>query len=199
MAEVAKTESWKELAKLPPEELAKIPYNDPRLDAFAATVEERYNLPRGFIEAVKNAGERSNTTQVSSAGAKGVMQFIDSTRKLYPHDYKNPLASIDASGQYFSDLMKQYKGNVKAMVAHYNGGTVAGKAILAGEEAPKEETRNYWKRLQGYMEKKQKVTEAPANAAVPPVAPQDTFMDKVKRAAPPFLGGDGELVSKVFK
>jgi soluble lytic murein transglycosylase-like protein len=199
MAEVAQTESWKELAKLPPEELARIPYNDPRLDAFAATVEQRYNLPPGFIEAVKNAGERSNTTQVSSAGAKGVMQFIDSTRKLYPHDYKNPLASIDASGQYFSDLMKQYKGNVKAMVAHYNGGTVAGKAILAGEEAPKEETRNYWKRLQGYMEKKQKVTEAPVNAAVPPVAPQDTFMDKVKRAAPPFLGGDGELVSKVFK
>jgi len=198
MAEVAKTESWKELAKLPPEELAKIPYNDPRLDAFAATVEERYNLPRGFIEAVKNAGERSNTTQVSSAGAKGVMQFIDSTRKLYPHDYRNPFASIDASGQYFSDLMKQYKGNVKAMVSHYNGGTVAGKAILAGEEAPKEETRNYWKRLQGYMEKKQKITEAPVAAKIPP-APEETFMDKVKRAAPPIFGGDGELVSKVFK
>jgi len=184
---------WKELVSLPSKELEKIPYNDPRLDAFAQAVELRYNLPPGLIEAVKNAGERTQTTQVSPKGAKGVMQFIDKTREIYPHDYKNPLASIDASGQYFRDLIQQYNGNVKAAVAAYNGGTAAGKAVLSGKEAPAEETRNYWKRLQGYMQKKTETMAPPAQPA------EETLMDKVKRVAPPAVGGKGELVSDVFK
>ena len=188
-------EPWKELVNMPAKELEKVPYNDPRLDAFAEAVEQRYGLPAGLIEAVKNAGERTQTTQVSNKGAKGVMQFIDATRESYPHDYKNPLASIDASGQYFSDLLKQYKGNVKAAVAAYNGGTAAGKAVLAGKEPPAEETRNYWSRLQTYMKDKTKKTES-AIAAPPQEA---SLMDKVKRVAPPALGGGGEMVSKVFK
>lgn len=147
-------EPWKELLQVPPHELEKVAYNDPRLDAFASAVEQRYELPPGLIEAVKNAGERSNTTQVSPKGAKGVMQFIDSTREAYAHDYKNPLASIDAAGRYFKDLLKQYDNNPKAAIAAYNGGTKAGKAVLAGQDAPAAETRDYWTRIQGYMRKK---------------------------------------------
>lgn len=144
-------EPWKELLEVPPHELEKVGYNDPRLDAFASTVEQRYGLPPGLVEAVKNAGERSNTTQESPKGAKGVMQFIDSTREAYQHDYKNPLASIDAAGRYFKDLLNQYGGNAKAAIAAYNGGTKAGKAILDGKDAPAQETRDYWKRVQQYM------------------------------------------------
>lgn len=147
-------EQWKELLQVPPHELEKVAYNDPRLDSFAQAVEARYELPPGLIEAVKNAGERSNTSQVSPKGAKGVMQFIDSTRKAYEHDYKNPLASIDAAGRYFKDLMEQYKGNPKAAIAHYNGGTKAAKAVLKGEDIPYEETKQYWTRIQDYMRKR---------------------------------------------
>lgn len=147
-------DDWKEVAKMAPEEAAKLKYNDPRLDSFTSAVEARYGLPSGLILAVKNAGERSNTGQVSPKGAKGVMQFIDSTRKAYEHDYNDPLASIDAAGRYFKDLMGQYKGNVKAAIAHYNGGTAAGKAALRGENIPYEETRNYLKRIKSYMEKR---------------------------------------------
>jgi hypothetical protein len=147
-------EPWKELLSLPPHELEKVAYNDPRLDSFASTVEQRYGLPNGLIEAVKNAGEKSNSTQQSPKGAKGVMQFIDSTRKAYDHDVRDPLASIDAAGKYFKDLLQQYNGNPKAAIAAYNGGTAAGKAVLEGKDAPAEETRSYWKRIQGYMEKK---------------------------------------------
>ena len=147
-------DDWKEVARMAPEEAAKLKYNDPRLDSFATAVEARYGLPSGLLEAVKNAGERSNTGQVSSAGAKGVMQFIDSTRKAYEHDVNDPLASIDAAGRYFKDLMQRYDGNVKAAIAEYNGGVKAAKAVLAGEEVPFEETRNYLKRIRGYMEKR---------------------------------------------
>jgi soluble lytic murein transglycosylase-like protein len=145
---------WKELVALPQEELTKVRYDDRRLDSFANEVERRYDLPNDLIVAIKNAGERSNTEQVSRSGAKGVMQFMDSTRKLYDHDPKDPLASIDAAGRFFKDLLKQYDGDVKAAVAHYNGGTRAGKAVLKGMEPPSEETRNYWKRMQDYMEQR---------------------------------------------
>ena len=144
---------WKDLVDMAPEELAQVKHNDPRLDAFANAVEDRYGLPRGLVEAVKNAGERSNTGQASPKGAKGVMQFIDSTRKAYPHDVNDPLASIDAAGQYFKDLIGKY-GHPMAAIAAYNGGTAAGKRYLANQPLPSAETTNYINRIRGYMESK---------------------------------------------
>lgn len=146
--------SWHSLRSLPPDQLASIKYNDPRLDAFAKTVEQRYGLPPGLIESVKNAGERTNTGQVSPMGAKGVMQFIDKTRKSYPHEVDNPLASIDAAGKYFRDLLRQYNGNARAAIAAYNGGTVNGKAVLAGQQPVSQETRDYLRRITQYMMRK---------------------------------------------
>jgi soluble lytic murein transglycosylase-like protein len=145
---------WKPLAANK-EELKTVKYNDVRLDSFASDVETKYNLPQGIVEALKNAGERSNTGQVSPAGAKGVMQFMDKTREAYQHDVDNPLASIDASGRYMSDLLKQYKGNAIAAIAAYNGGTAAGKAVLAGKEPPAKETRDYIARIKKYMQEKE--------------------------------------------
>lgn len=177
---------WTELNTLSPQELAKIKYNDPRLDSFASAVEERYQLPPGLIEAVKNAGERTQTGQVSPKGAKGVMQFMDSTRKIYDHDYNDPRASINAAGMYFRDLLKQYNGNAKAAIAAYNGGTKAGKAVLAGQEPPAAETRNYLGRMFTYMEKKT------AAQTTQPVTSNETFLEKTGRVL------KGELASDVF-
>lgn len=176
---------WKELVALPQEELTKVRYDDRRLDSFANEVERRYGLPDDLIVAVKNAGERSNTEQVSRSGAKGVMQFMDTTRKMYDHDYKDPLASIDAAGRFFKDLLKQYDGDVKAAVAHYNGGTKAGKAVLKGMEPPSEETRNYWKRMQDYMEERASVPKNVAPTVVAaPVAPAPVEAPAVVAVAP---------------
>lgn len=136
-----------------PKEWSTVKYDDPRLDAFATDVEKRYNLPTGMIVALKNAGERTNVTQVSPKGAKGVMQFMDDTRKAYPHDVADPFDSIDAAGRYMSDLVKQYKNPVAA-IAHYNGGGAAAKAVLAGKQPPAEETRSYINRIQTYLDKR---------------------------------------------
>lgn len=143
---------WGKLAKTP-EEWKTVTYDDPRLDEFTSVVEQRYGLPAGLLLAVKNAGERSNSWQVSPAGAKGVMQFIDSTRKAYQHDYSNPFASIDASGQYFKDLMERYNGNVRAALTEYNGGTRQAKRVMAGGDPTAEETQNYLKNIKNYMSK----------------------------------------------
>lgn len=142
---------WRELRS---QDRSKVRYDDPRLDSFAAEVEKKYALPPGLIESVKNAGERTQTGQVSPMGAKGVMQFIDATREQYQHDVNDPFSSIDASGRYFRDLLKQYDGNARAALAHYNGGTKNGKAVLAGQKPVSNETQNYLTRIQQYMMRK---------------------------------------------
>ena len=136
-----------------PSEWSKVKHDDPRLDAFATDVEKRYNLPTGMIVALKNAGERTNIGQVSPKGAKGVMQFMDETRKAYPHDINDPFDSIDAAGRYMSDLVKQYKNPIAAIAA-YNGGGAAAKAVLAGKQPPAEETRNYVTRIKQYLDER---------------------------------------------
>lgn len=138
-----------------PKEWSTVKYDDPRLDAFAVDVEKRYGLPSGMIVALKNAGERSNINQVSSKGAKGVMQFMDETRKSYPHDVNDPFDSIDASGRYMADLIKQYKNPIAAIAA-YNGGGAQAKAVLAGKEPPAKETKNYISRIREYLDSKYK-------------------------------------------
>lgn len=144
------TGSWQELASNH-EEYRKVEYNDPRLDEFTGVVEKRYSLPPGLLLAIKNAGERSNSWQESGAGAKGVMQFIDTTRKAYQHDYMNPFASIDAAGRYFQDLLKRYDGNVKAAITEYNGGVRQAKTVASGGEPTAEETVNYLSRIKEFM------------------------------------------------
>lgn len=146
------TPAARPLADMSASELKAVPHNDPRLDDYATQVEQHNGLPPGVIVALKNAGERSNSNQVSSAGARGVMQFTDSTWNAYGRgDRTNPLDSIDAAGRYLPDLIKQYDGDVRAAVAAYNGGTKAGDAVHAGRAAPTKETRDYLSRVQQYL------------------------------------------------
>jgi soluble lytic murein transglycosylase-like protein len=81
------------------------------------------------------------------------MQFIDSTRAKYQHDFNDPFESIDAAGRYMADVMKQYKGNAMAAIADYNGGPRQGKPVLAGQDPPAAETQKYLQRVRQYMEK----------------------------------------------
>ena len=139
------------------EQRSRLPHNHPALDTFALEVEAKYGLPPGMLLALKNAGERSNTLKpdgslnVSPAGAKGVMQFIDSTREAYQHDVRDPLASIDASGRYMRDLLRQYRGNPLAAIAHYNGGHRNGMAVLNGGQPVSAETVKYLDNVRSYL------------------------------------------------
>lgn len=149
---------WQALVKNP-KEWSSLKYNDPRLDAFAEEVEKRYQLPRGIVLAIKNAGERTNPGQVSPKGAQGIMQFMPATMKLqnnmFKHDVNNPFASIDAAGKYLQyTLNKQYRGNALAAVADYNGGPKAAAAVLAGNPPPAKETQEYLLRVKEYLSNK---------------------------------------------
>ncbi|WP_317201486.1 phage tail tape measure protein [Janthinobacterium sp.] len=128
-------------------------YNDPALDQYANSVERQFGLPRNILNGIKNFGERSNSNDVSPAGARGVMQFMPATWKQYGKgDPSDSHASIDAAGGYMRDLLKRYGGNADAAIAEYNGGTRQAQLVAAGNQPSKPETRNYLSRFRSGMD-----------------------------------------------
>lgn len=133
-------------------ERANLRFDAPELNEYAAHVEQENGLPAGIINALKNAGERSNGRQVSPAGARGVMQFMPENLKKYGvTDPTDPVQMIDAAGRYLRDTSRQYGGNVDAMVADYNGGPRQAREVLAGRQPKAEETRKYLARVRAYL------------------------------------------------
>lgn len=128
-------------------------YNDPRLDAYAVTAAQREGIPPEALLAIKNAGERSKSSAATSpVGAKGIMQFMDSTWAAYGKgDVRDPVANIDGAARYMKALIQQYGGDVRAAIAHYNGGGKAGEAVRAGKAPPAAETRAYLERTDRFM------------------------------------------------
>jgi len=127
-------------------------YDDPRLDAYTVTAAQRESIPPEVLLAIKNVGERSGSNAVSSKGAKGVMQFMDDTWTAYGKgDPRDPVASIDAGARLMKDLITQYDGDVRAALAHYNGGGKAGQAVREGRLPPAKETRDYLARTEQFM------------------------------------------------
>lgn len=178
--------------KMPLDQLKKLRYNDPSLDAYTSSVELSMGLPRGVLLGIKNAGERSNSNQVSSAGAQGVIQMMPGTRKSYPHDPSNPIENIKAGGKYMKDLIDQYGGNVRAAIAHYNGGSSQGKLVSEGKEPTKRETKQYLYRIDEYLR-----TRGGNNSDGKPLSLQETLTrDPQARSRfvprPDYLGGAKE-------
>lgn len=83
-----------------------------------------YGIDPRFLKAISgietNFGKNINT---SGAGAKGLMQFIDSTAKAYGVDVTNPDSSVRGAAQYLSELLAKYNGNLILAGRAYNGGT----------------------------------------------------------------------------
>lgn len=72
-------------------------------------------------QAIVESGGRP--TAVSSAGAKGLMQFMPATARGYGlSDPFNPQESIRAASDYMSDLIDRFDGNMDHVAAGYNAG-----------------------------------------------------------------------------
>lgn len=161
----------RELVAMGMNERQALRYDDARLDAYAVTAAQRAGVPPDVLLAAKNAGERSSSSAATSpVGAKGIMQFMDATWAQYGKgNVRDPVASIDAGAAYLADLGKQYGGDWRAALAHYNGGTLAGKAVQAGKAPPAAETRAYLERTDKFIAERQG-TEAGRAAATDPEA-----------------------------
>jgi soluble lytic murein transglycosylase-like protein len=128
-----------------------LPFNSSALDAYAQQAAQAAGVPPEMLLFIKNRGERSNSNQVSPAGAKGVMQFTDDTFKAFGKgDPKDPVNSIDAAANYAADLLKRYNGDMRAAITEYNGGVKQAQAVHAGGKPTDPETIAYLKRFDEY-------------------------------------------------
>lgn len=160
-----------ELLSMPVEERAKLKWNDERLAYVADKLEDQYGIPKGVLQAIKYAENTyidkadgtvkpsENTSEAKSEkGAEGLMQIMPTTREklqggLFQHNPLDPVESLDAAARYVNyTLNKQYKGDVLAVIADYNGGPSAGKNVLKNKQPPSKETRDYLKKARHFFE-----------------------------------------------
>ncbi|MBR8201695.1 lytic transglycosylase domain-containing protein [Burkholderia vietnamiensis] len=129
-----------------------LPYNAPQLDAYAVQAAQNAGVPPELMLALKNAGEKSNSGQVSPKGAAGVSQMMpENLRKYGVTDATDPIQALDGMAKYLADTQKQYGGNLQAMIADYNGGPKQAAAVLRGERPPANETAAYLDRVNSYL------------------------------------------------
>lgn len=160
----------RQLSEMGRNERLALKYNDPRIDAYTVTAAQREGVPPELMLALKNSGEKSGPTAVSPKGAQGVAQLMpENQRKYGVTDPSDPIQSIDGMAKYLRDTMKQYDGNIQAVIADYNGGPRQAKRVMQGMQPRAVETIKYMKRVNEDLAQRQG-TEAGRAAANDPDA-----------------------------
>ncbi len=121
-------------------------------DRYAAPINraaQRWSVSATLLAAQLYAESGFNPFAVSSAGAKGIAQFIDATAAAYglgnPFDAE---AAIDAQAHLMRDLLRQFSA-VPLALAAYNAGPA--RVAACGCVPPIPETRGYVARILGLM------------------------------------------------
>ncbi|GAB4175929.1 MAG: hypothetical protein Kow00108_11240 [Calditrichia bacterium] len=95
-----------------------------------------------LLKAVILVESGGNPSAVSSKGAKGLMQLIDSTAaSVGVSDPFNPAENILGGATYLKKMLKQFDGNLKLALAAYNAGP--GAVSKYNDVPPYKETRSY--------------------------------------------------------
>ena len=122
------------------------------------TTAKKYDVDPDLVAAVVKAESGFNPLARSRAGAKGLMQLMDSTaRALGVADAFKPAQNIEGGVKFLSALLKRFKGDTKLALAAYNAGP--GAVEKYGGIPPYNETQvyvarvmDYWRKLSGAFE-----------------------------------------------
>lgn len=103
-------------------------YADPLYASLDAANEQKLKLPVGLLSSIRTAGEKSNASQTSSAGAITPYQFIPATRKAILDKYGidvtlSPENASEGAGLLLQESLKRSKGDPERAVREYHGGT----------------------------------------------------------------------------
>jgi soluble lytic murein transglycosylase-like protein len=134
---------------LAPGSSSVIGYKDPAWDSAEQNASSKTGVPVELIRSIRVNGEKSNSDQVSPKGARGVYQFIPSTRNAFKEKYGVDAYSNDPNEQALAaahHLNEGYQrtGSWGKAAAGFNGG-------ISGERGTNktQENKDYVKRVMG--------------------------------------------------
>jgi hypothetical protein len=115
--------------------LAGVPYAD-----LFTSAGSRHGVDPAVLAAMAKTESGFNSSAVSAAGARGLMQFMPATAAGLGVDTADPASSIDGAARYLSSLTQQF-GSTQLALAAYNAGP--GTVQRYGGIPPYAETQSY--------------------------------------------------------
>lgn len=113
---------------------------------------KKYQLKPELIKSVILAESNANRYAISKAGAKGLMQLLDSTANYLGIDNAfEPKQNILGGSRYLRQLLDTFEGNLDLALAAYNAGP--GNVYKYGGIPPFPETRAYVARVKKIYER----------------------------------------------
>lgn len=145
----------------------------------------KYGLDSELLYAVMQQESAGDPNAVSHAGAKGLMQLIDSTAtEMGVADSFDPRENVLGGAKYLKQQLDRF-GNVEEALAAYNAGP--GAVTKYGGIPPYKETQNYVKKVTGHYERLKTLTQAALARAEEVVRERGLSL---KKTAAQFLGND---------
>jgi len=133
--------------------LPRFPTLVDRISKYDRTVEEiarKYNLTPELLKSVIAVESAGDHLAVSPAGAKGLMQLIDSTAKYVGvRNVFDPEENIEGGAKYLREMLDTFDGNLELALAAYNAGP--GNVFKYNGIPPFKETRNYVSKVKYYL------------------------------------------------
>ena len=134
-------------------------------DTYEGMIQEAaaaYDLPASLIRAVMRTESAFNPHAVSHVGAQGLMQLMPGlAREMGVRDPFDPRQNIMGGAKYLRKLLDTHSGNIKLTLASYNAGP--GNVARYGGIPPFKETRNYVKKIQGFLSSLDREDEVAGN------------------------------------
>lgn len=131
----------------------EIPYGD-----LIYRKSKKYDVDPALVAAVIEQESRFKPRAKSHVGARGLMQLMPRTgRWMGARDLYNPEQNVDAGVKYIAYLDKRFNGDLKKIVAAYNGGE--GNVMRYRGIPPFRETRQYVKKVLKNYDKRNKQLE----------------------------------------
>jgi cell wall-associated NlpC family hydrolase len=104
----------------------------------------RHGIDPSILAAVAKVESGGNPGAVSSAGARGLMQFMPATARGYGIDPMDPAQAIDGAARMLTEQRNAF-GTLELALAAYNAGP--GAVRRHGGIPPYSETRNYVRKV----------------------------------------------------
>ena len=121
-----------------------------RYDATVKQYANFFGISPRLVHAVIATESAYNPSAISPKGARGLMQLMPATAKIYGvKDLLDPSENIRGGVAHLKDLLDRFGGDTRLAVAAYNAGS--GAVARFSGVPPFAETRDYVKRVLGRL------------------------------------------------